>query len=135
DNPLLVLGASKLLIFINRGHFELANRLADEAFEKSTAFAAAFSTRAQMRMVQGDFPEAHRLYDKAIELAEPGSEFLIYLKVLKTTMALAADDRAMVNALGAELYAINPAIRSGIGHFMMDPDAEMLPKDFEALLT
>lgn len=132
DNPLLVLEASKLLIFINRGHFELANRLADEAFEKSAAFAAAFSTRAQMRMVQGDFPEAHRLYDKAIELAEPGSEFLIYLKVLKTTTALAADDRAMVNALATELYEINPAIRSGIGHFMVDPDAEP-PKDFEAL--
>ncbi|MCC7252425.1 helix-turn-helix domain-containing protein [Hyphomicrobium sp.] len=135
DNPLLVLGAAKLLFFIDRGHFELADRLAEEAFERSTAFAAAFATRAQIRMYQGDFVEARLLYDKAIELAEPGSEFLVYLKVLKTTLALAANDRAMVDVLGAELYAINPAILAKIGLFIVDPEAQKLPDHLEALLA
>ena len=58
DNPLLMLGAAKLLFFIEGGHFALASRLAEDAFKKSTAFAAAFSTRAQMLMCQGILPNA-----------------------------------------------------------------------------
>jgi len=134
DNPLLVLGAAKLLHFIGRGHFELAGRLADEAFEKSTAFAAAFATRGQMRMAEGAFAEAHLLYDKAIELSEPGCEFLVYLKVLKCTAALAAGERALADALAAELYAIKPLIRMQIGLFLASPDAD-LPPDLEAVLA
>lgn len=134
DNPLLMLAAAKLLFFIARGHFELANRLADEAFEKSTAFAAAFATRAQMRMAEGAFCEAHLLYDKAIELSEPGSEFFVYLKVLKCTAALAADDRALAGQLTAELFATNPRIRMQIGLFLTPPDAE-LPPDLKAVLA
>lgn len=134
DNPLLMLAAAKLLFFIERGHFELANRLADEAFEKSTAFAAAFATRAQMRMAEGAFSEAHLLYDKAIELSEPGSEFFVYLKVLKGTAALAANDRALVDALEGELYALNPLIRMHLGLFFASPDTD-LPPDLAAVLA
>lgn len=133
DNPLLMLGAAKLLLFIERGHGELAERLADEAFEKSTAFAAAFSTRAQMKMYKGDFAEALALYDKAIELSEPASEFRIYLMVLKCSLHLAANDRAGVDAVCAELYAIKPIVRMNIGLFVASPDDPLAP-DLEAVL-
>ncbi|WP_072392502.1 helix-turn-helix domain-containing protein [Hyphomicrobium sp. CS1GBMeth3] len=134
DNSLLVLGAAKLLFFIGRGNFDLASRLADEAFEKSTAFAAAFSTRAQMRMAEGEFAKAHLLYDKAIELSEPGSEFFIYLKILKSTAALADNDRAAVDAIASELYALNPHIRIKVGIFLASPDVD-LPPDIAAVFS
>ena len=133
DNPLLMLGAAKLLFFIERGHFELANRIAVEAFDKSTAFAAAFATRAQLRMAEGAFCEGHLLYDKAVELSEPGSEFLVYLKVLKITAALAAGDRGLADALMGELCAIKPVVRAQIGLVVASPDAD-LPADLAALL-
>lgn len=135
DNPLLVLGAAKLLFFIDRGHIDLAERLADSAFEKSTAFAAAFATRAQMRMSRGAFHEALSLYDKAIELSEPRSEFHIYLLILKITALMAADDRKAVKAHCAELYKINPMIRMQIGLFCSCPEADALPDDLEAMLV
>ncbi len=133
DNPLLMLGAAKLLFFIEGGHFDLASRLADEAFEKSTAFAAAFSTRAQMLMCQGHFAECYQLFDKAVELSEKGSEFHIYLLCLKLTAALAAGDRATVNALSAELYALKPITRMQFGIFVAEPGE--LPPDLAALFA
>jgi tetratricopeptide (TPR) repeat protein len=133
DNPLLMLAAAKLLFFIQRGHWELAERLADEAFEKSTAFAAAFAMRAQMKMWKGEFAEALSLYDKAIELSEPSSEFHVYLMVLKCSTLLAANDRAGLDAVCAELYAIKPITRMQIGPFVASADAP-LPPDLEAAL-
>jgi DNA-binding winged helix-turn-helix (wHTH) protein len=133
DNPLLMLGAAKLLFFIEGGHFALASRLADDAFEKSTAFAAAFSIRAQMLMCQGHFVECHQLFDKAVELSEKGSEFHIYLLCLKLTAALAADDRLIVNALSAELYALKPITRMQFGIFVAEPGE--LPPDLAALFA
>jgi DNA-binding winged helix-turn-helix (wHTH) protein len=133
DNPLLMLGAAKLLFFIEGGHFALASRLADDAFEKSTAFAAAFSTRAQMLMCQGHFAESYQLFDKAIELSEKGTEFHIYLLALKLTAALAADDRALLNELSAELYALKPITRVQLGIFVAEPGE--LPPDLAALFA
>lgn len=133
DNPLLMLGAAKLLAFIEGGHLDLASRLADEAFEKSTAFAAAFSTRAQMLMCQGHFAECHQFFDKAVELSEKGSEFHIYLLCLKLTAALAADDRAMVNSLSAEIHALKPITRIQFGIFVAERGD--LPPDLAALFA
>lgn len=135
DNPLLMLGAAKLLFFIQRGHFELANQLADAAFAQSTAFGAAFATRAQMRMSEGAFEEALGLYDKAIELSEHGSEFHIYLLVLKATTLLAAGERAALDALCADIFTIKPIARMHIGLFVACPDAPELPPDLEGLLA
>lgn len=134
DNPLLVLGVAKLLFFINRGHFELAAQLADEAFAKSTAFAAAFALQAQIRMCQGEIPEALAFYDKGIEMSEHGSAFHLYLIVLKCTALLAANERAALDRLCAELYAIKPITRLELGFLMANPKASKLPPDVEAML-
>jgi DNA-binding winged helix-turn-helix (wHTH) protein len=135
DNPLLVLGVAKLLFFINRGHFELAAQLADEAFAKSTAFAAAFALQAQIRMCQGEIPEALAFYDKGIEMSEHGSAFHLYLIVLKCTALLAANQRAALDQLCAELYAIKPITRLELGLLMADPKASKLAPDVEAMLV
>ncbi len=132
-HPLLALGASKLLFFVDRGHFELAERLAEDAFARSTAFAAAFATLGQFRMCSGAFAEAIDLYDDGIELSPPGSTFHVYLAVLKCTALLAAGDRSGLAAAAEALFAVAPAERLRIGLFFVPPDSDALPAELEAV--
>ncbi len=134
DNSLLRLAAAKLLFFIDRGHFELADRLAEEAFAGSTAFGAAFATRGQMQMCKGQFAEAGQAYDRGAALAEFGSDFHIYLLVLKCTAQMGADDRAGVVRTADELYLARPATR-WMGLFFLSPYADSLPPDIAQMLA
>jgi DNA-binding winged helix-turn-helix (wHTH) protein len=132
DNPLLVLGAAKLLLFVDRGHFDLAERLAENTFASSGAFAAAFSTLAQLRMYRGRIQEALTFYDKGIELAKYGSEFHIYLLSLKCRALLAANNRVDLERSANQLYAAKPLTRVQVGLFLAPLGA--LPADLEMLL-
>ncbi|MDH6230887.1 DNA-binding winged helix-turn-helix (wHTH) protein [Mesorhizobium soli] len=134
SNPLLVLGIAKLLMFIGRGHLDLAEKLADEAFAKSTAFAAAFAVQGQIRMFKGAIDQSVVLLDKGIELSERGSEFHIYLLVLKCTALLAADDRPALDRTCTELYALRPLTRVQIGFYVTPAHVEWLPHHLEAAL-
>jgi DNA-binding winged helix-turn-helix (wHTH) protein/tetratricopeptide (TPR) repeat protein len=134
DNALLKLAAAKLLFFIDRGHFELADRLAEEAFAESTAFGAAFATRGQMLMCKGEFEEACRLYDKGIALSEFGTDFHIYQLVLKCTALMAADDRSGVARTADEMYLARPATR-WMGLFFLSPYEETVPDAVAAMLA
>jgi len=133
QHPLLALGAAKLLFFVDRGHFELAERLAEEAFARSTAFAAAFATLGQLRMCRGAFAEAVGLYDDGIALTPPGSTFHVYLAVLKCTALLAAGDRPGLAAAAEALFAVAPAERLRLGLFLVPPDSDALPAALEAV--
>ena len=55
-NPVLNLAAAKLLYFINRGHLELAEDLAERAFARTLVFAAALPILGQLRGTRGNFP-------------------------------------------------------------------------------
>lgn len=134
DNILLKLASAKLLFFVNRGHFDLADRLADEAFAGSTAFGAAFATRGQMLMCKGQFTEACLLYDRGVALAEFGSDFHIYLLVLKCTAQMGADDRAGVARTADELYLVRPPTR-WMGLFFLSPYDDALPPDIAQILA
>ncbi|ALM84879.1 helix-turn-helix domain-containing protein [Bordetella sp. N] len=134
DNPLLVLSVARLLFFVERDHTALAEQLAQDAFERSTAFAAAFGTLAPMRMAAGRFEEALRLYDEGIRLAEVGSEFRISLMVMKCVALLASDDRGRLDAACAELYVAKPLTRMQIGLFMAPPPPAPLPPDLQQTL-
>ena len=134
DNPLLVLGAAKLLLFVDRGHFDLAERLAENTFASSGAFAAAFSTLAQLRMYRGRTQEALTFYDKGIELSKYGSEFHIYLLSLKCRALLAANNRVDLEKTAKELYAAKPFTRMQVGLFLAPPDSGTLAADLEILL-
>lgn len=110
---MLLLGIAKVLCFIDRGYLKLAATLTEEAFEASTAFAAAFTMKALTLACQGEIDRAVDLYDRAIELAETGSQFHIYLLILKGSALLAADRRGEVAQMVAELSALDPASRDG----------------------
>jgi len=92
-NPLLMLAAAKLLYFINRGHLDMAEDLAERAFARTGDFAAALPVLGQLRQARGKFGEAVTLFDRGIEMADIDSEFLLHLRVLKCIALLAAGDR------------------------------------------
>lgn len=135
DNPLLVLAIAKLLLFIDRGHLGLVARLADEAFAKSSGFAAAFATQAQIRMYSGRIGEALRLLDSGVELSEPASEFQVYLLILKCIALMASGRRRALDRVSDQLYALRPEYRFHIGLMLADPALEPLPTDLETVLA
>lgn len=133
DNPILMLAAAKLLFFTGRGHEGLAEQLAEQAFAASTAFAASFAILGQIRMGAGAAEQAVELYDHGLEMAEPGSQFEVYLLVLRASALLAAGDRARLEATCARLYAVKPSTRLQIGLFVTLPEADALPPDVRAM--
>ncbi|WP_343719489.1 helix-turn-helix domain-containing protein [Achromobacter dolens] len=133
DNPMLALAAAKLLCFVSHGHLELAEALAEEAFAQSTAFASAFAVLGQLRLNRGRLQEAIDYFDQGIELAEAGSEFQVFLMVLKCTTLLALDDRQACLAACEALYRTKPLTRAQMGLFLSSPD-EVLPDDLRQIL-
>lgn len=134
-DPLVLLGIAKVLCFIDRGHLQLAADLTEEAFRTSTAFAAALAMKALIAALQGDIERAIGLYDGAIELSEIGSQFHIYLLVLKGSALLAADRRADIAQLTAELYALDPVSRLKLGPFFLSPRAREVPPALKPVLA
>ncbi|MFK8253160.1 winged helix-turn-helix domain-containing protein [Ancylobacter terrae] len=117
DDPILTLAAAKLLLFVGRGYHELAGQLAEHALAHSTAFAPAFSTLGQVRMCEGQIAAALELYEHGIELAEPGSQFHVYLMTLACVAHLAAGDRPALDRACARLYAVHPLAEAQFGSF------------------
>lgn len=134
-NPLLVLACAKLLLFANRGHRELVRKLADDAFATSTAFAAAFTIQAEIRMYCGEFAEALNFFDRGIELSEPGSEFHGYLLILKCIALMASGDRAALDRTREQVYSVRPGMRQRVGLLLAAPPPERLPPDLEFVLA
>lgn len=133
DNPMLMLAAAKLLCFVGRGHLDLAEALAEEAFAQGTAYASAFAVLGQLKLNRGRLAEAVSDFDQGIELAEPGSEFQVFLQVLKCTTLVATGDRAASEQANRDLYQTKPLTRMQLGLFLTHPD-EDLPDDLRQLL-
>lgn len=137
DNPIFLLGASKLLLFTGRGHLALAEPLAKQAFLSSTAFASAFAGLGQIQMCKGDIRSALDLYDRGIELSEPDSEFRVFLMVLKCAALMADGDRPGLDRAAAQLYTLKPVTRLQIGFFLappgsLAPDIALILSQFDA---
>ena len=97
-NPLLMLAAAKLLYFVDRGHLELAEDLAERGFARTAEFAAALPVLGQLRQARGDFTAALAFFDRGIEMADPDSAFQLHMRVLKCIALLAAGDREALKA-------------------------------------
>lgn len=133
DNPMLMLAAAKLLCFVSRDHLDLAQALAEEAFAQGTAYASAFAVLGQLKLNRGQLAEAVADFDQGIELAEPGSEFQVFLLVLKCTTLMALGDRSASEEANRRLYQAKPLTRMQLGLFLSHAD-EVLPDDLRQLL-
>ncbi|TPW26289.1 winged helix-turn-helix domain-containing protein [Martelella alba] len=134
NDPSILLGLAKLLHFIDRGHRDLATKLAEQAFRQTTAFAAAFAIRGQFLATDGDLPGGIALYDQAIELAASGSQFHIYLLVNKAVALMAGNQRRAVEELTAELYLRDPRARLKLGLMFLSPGAKTVMPDLLPVL-
>lgn len=103
-NPLLMLAAAKLLYFVDRGHLDLAEDLAERAFARTADFAAALPVIGQLRQARGNFSEAVIMFERGIDMAEADSAFLLHFRVLKCIALLASGDRAALDAAAAFGY-------------------------------
>jgi hypothetical protein len=100
-SPVLNLAAAKLLYFINRGHLELAEDLAERAFARTSDFAAALPILGQLRGTRGNFHDAIVFFDRGITMPDPPAGFLLHMRVLKCIALLASGDRAALDAVAA----------------------------------
>jgi DNA-binding winged helix-turn-helix (wHTH) protein/tetratricopeptide (TPR) repeat protein len=104
-SPLLMLAAAKLLFFINRGHLDLAEDIAERAFVRTADFAAALPVIGQLRQARGNYGEAIAFFDRGIDMADPDSGFLLHMQVLKCIALLAAGDSAGLQAAATFSYS------------------------------
>jgi hypothetical protein len=126
------------LYFINRGHLELAEDIAERAFARTADYAAALPVMGQLRYARGRFEEANRFFDRGIEMVEPGPAFHLHMKVLKCLACLAAGDRAALDATAMDLDAYlgpfcTPDIASTIRWTIAAPDRELPEESAQAL--
>ncbi|MDI6024651.1 helix-turn-helix domain-containing protein [Corticibacterium sp. UT-5YL-CI-8] len=128
-NPLLMLAAAKLLYFVDRGHLELAEDLAERAYVR-TADSAALPLLGQLRQARGEFAAALAFFDRGIELAAPDSELQLYIRVLKCIALLAAGDRKALKSAAAFSYESphSPRDLSAMVAVLVTPPDQKLPQ-------
>lgn len=136
-NPLLMLAAAKLLYFINRGHLELAEDIAERAFGRTADFAAALPIMGQLRYARGRFDEAAAFFDRGIEMFEPDSDLHLHIRVLKAISVLATGDRASLDTAVADAAREAPRcprdIGLTIGWMIASPDQKLSASSADAL--
>ncbi len=138
DRPLLMLAAAKLLYFINRGHLELAEELAERALARTQDSTAALPILGQLRYARGRFDEAVVIFDQGIKTAEPGSEFHRHMRVLKCIALLAGGYSPAAAAQATDMANLGAdcpgEIRLMIGWMVAPPDRK-LPEALERALA
>ena len=113
--PEMGLAVAKLLLFVNNEHTELAESLVDQALQHGSAFATAAALRGEIAAIEGDIDAACQLYDEALELAEPGTEFFIYLMLLKAGALRAGNRLDALQALAERLRMTAPLAHARLG--------------------
>ncbi|QIB33129.1 winged helix-turn-helix domain-containing protein [Ancylobacter pratisalsi] len=129
-NPLLMLTAAKLLYFVDRGHLELAEDLADRAFARMADSPAALPVLGQLRQARGDFAAAVAFFDRGIEMADPDSAFDVHMRVLKYIALLAAGDREALKVPAAFIHGSphSPPDLSVMVTVLITPAGQQLPE-------
>jgi DNA-binding winged helix-turn-helix (wHTH) protein len=137
NQPLLLLAAAKLLYFIDRGHLELAETIAERASIALQDTTAALPIMGQVKYAQGDNDAAIKHFDEGIARATPGSEIHYHMRVLKCIALVAAGNNGKSAARSTEIDNISPASSREIG-LMLDwmtaaPNGELRPESEQAL--
>ncbi|EJJ31693.1 hypothetical protein [Rhizobium sp. CF142] len=132
-----MLGAAKLLYFIDRGHLELAEEIAERALTRTQDSTAALPLLGQLRFARGRFNEAVTIFDQGIRAAEPGAEFHRHMRVLKYLALLAAGNSASSAARTTDMAHLGsdcpPEIALMIGWTAVAPDQTLPDASRQAL--
>ena len=125
DLPAYQLTAAMLLLTLGHGHEDLAETLIDKAFWNEAPFASVCSLRARLCLCRGELAQSIVWLDRAIEMSQPGSEFQIYLLVLKLKALVAGGNRAALAPIERALYAIKPRAALEMALQVADPDVPL----------
>ena len=111
DKPELLMIAAKLLYYVDRSYKSLALELAQRAYSQSTTIASSLAIFGQLRAFTGDTDGALVLLRQAEALAMPKSRFRHYVQVFICQALIAADDRAALEPVRAQVYNFHPLAR------------------------
>jgi hypothetical protein len=110
SNPEYAIIAAKLLHFLDRGYFELARTLAEEAYNSSIAAAGSLAVIGQLRAFAGETEAALRCIDQALNLVAPGSKAHLYTLSIKMQALRAIADFDRLNEAKRQFYRVSAAI-------------------------
>ncbi len=110
SKPEFAVMAAKLLFFLDRGFRDLAVDIAEEAHRSNTAIASTLAIVGQLRGFMGQTEPALQCLNQAAILSEYGSEFHVYVLILKCQALMAAGDAEGLNTARKELYSARPAV-------------------------
>jgi DNA-binding winged helix-turn-helix (wHTH) protein len=110
NDPVHAMSAARLLFHLGPAYRPLAIELAERSHREGTAIAASFGTIGHMRACLGDIDAGIEAYDIALGMTEPGSQYDLFLLVLKAQAQLAANLREDLAQTLATLYSRRPEI-------------------------
>lgn len=127
DHPILRICIAQLLFFINRGHMELVESLMKDVYEQDVSFSTIYPLLGMLKAARGHFVEAIRYYDHALRTAEAGSQFYVYVSVLKLNALLASGRRQELDREAAALFELDPETINTVGMFIGKPEDPFRP--------
>lgn len=119
--PEMGFAVAKLLLFVNNDHTDLAENLVVQALQHGSAFATAAALRGEIAAIEGDIDGACQLYDEALALSEPGTEFFVYLMLLKASALRAGNRMDELQALAETLRMTAPLAHARLG-LLLSPE-------------
>jgi hypothetical protein len=111
DDPALLASAGDLLFFLGAGYQRMAVELLEDLNRSTAALPSTLMTLGAMRYHVGEVEAGLQALDLAQSMAEPNSEFEVYVICLKCQALMAIDDRERLDEVLALLYRRRPAIR------------------------
>jgi len=137
SQPLLMLAAAKLLYFVNRGHLDLAENIAERACAQMQDAVAGLPILGQVKYARGHYKEAVRLFDQGIAKTGPGSEVHFHFQVLKCIALVAEGQSGPSAARVTDIGNLDPGTSRDIslmlGWMCAAPDGELPPASEQAL--
>ena len=135
NNPVLKACIAKLLFFVDRRHLDLSESLVRELLESpDLELSVVYPLLGQMRALRGEFTDALRYFDHALRTAEVGSQYHIYIAVLRLSMLLASGDREQLEREAEALYRLSPQTLYTVGIFLGATEDPLRP-EHDAVLT
>lgn len=137
NSPLLMLAAAKLLYFINRGHLDLAEEIAERGFAPTQDFTAGLPILGQLNYARGRYDEAIRHFDRGLEVPGLGPEFQWHMRVLKCLALVAAGHSGASAAQATDIANPIPGSMREIDLMLLwmtaAPERALSPESEEAL--
>lgn len=109
SRPDYAIMAAKLLYFVDRGYFELARDLSEEAYGSSVSAASSLAIVGQLRAFAGETEAALRCIDQALNLVTPRSKAHLYVLTIKMQALRAVADFDRLQDAKREFFGVSAA--------------------------